>query len=67
MTGQSDHLLRRPTPMLDRMANQAATNQIIIQIGDLSKACAALETKDERWNQITKYLAAALVVAESIK
>lgn len=66
MTGQSDHLLR-PTPMLDRMANQAASNQIIIQIGDLSKACAVLETKDERWNQITKCLAAALVVAESIK
>ena len=67
MTGQSDYLLRRPTPMLDRMANQAATNQIIIQIGDLSKACATLEKEDERWNQITKYLAAALVVAESIK
>lgn len=67
MTGQSDHLLRQPTPMLDRMANQAAANQIIIQIGDLAKAAEALEALDNRWNQVARYLAAAMVTAEAIK
>lgn len=67
MTGQSDHLLRQPTPMLDRMANQVATNQIIIQIGDLTKATEALEAGDKRWNQVARYLASALVTAEAIK
>lgn len=66
MAGQSDHLLR-PTPMLNRMANQANTNQIVIQIGDLAKAAEALEAGDKRWNQVARYLASALVTAEAIK
>lgn len=67
MTGFSDYLLRQPTPMLDIMANQAATNQIIIQIGDLAKAAETLEASDKRWNQVARYLASALVTAGAIK
>lgn len=67
MTGQSDYLLRRPTPMIDRMADQVVTNQVKIQIGDLTKAAEALEVRDKRWNQVARYLASALVTAEAIK
>lgn len=67
MTGQSDRLLRRPAPMLDSMANQAAANQIIIQIGDLARAAEALEAGDKRWNQVVRYLVSAEQTAGAIK
>lgn len=56
-----------PASMIDRIANQVSTNQIIIQIGDLAEAVEALEASDIRWNQVARYLASALVTAETIK